>query len=58
MHLAAQGWRAPPLTASVNAAAAGIVANSATVGLAAEGRLCVRSLSTTHAVFDTTGWWS
>ncbi len=56
--LSAFGCGAPPTTASVNAPAGAIVANGATVGLAVEGRLCVRSLTTAHAVFDTTGWWS
>ena len=57
-YLSAFGCGTPPTTASVNAPSGAIVANGVTVGLAAEGRLCVRSFTTAHAVFDTTGWWS
>lgn len=57
-YLSAFGCAGVPDTASVNAADGGVVANSVTVGLAAAGRLCVRALTTTHVVFDTTGWWA
>ena len=56
--LSAYGCAAVPDTASVNSASAGVVANAVTVGVAASGRLCIRALTTTHVVFDTTGWWS
>ncbi|MFN8023243.1 MAG: SGNH/GDSL hydrolase family protein [Acidimicrobiales bacterium] len=56
--LTAFGCGAPPSTSNVNAPKGGVLANSITTGLAADGRLCVRSSSTSHVVFDTTGWWA
>ena len=56
--LTAFGCGAVPATSNVNAPRAGVLANSVTVVLAAQGRLCIRALAPTHVVFDTTGWWS
>ena len=56
--LTAFGCDAVPPTSNVNAPRAGVMANSITVGLAAEGRLCIRSSVATQVVFDTTGWWA
>jgi hypothetical protein len=56
-YLTAFGCGALPPTSNVNAPRAGVLANSVTVGIAAGGRLCVRSLTATQTVFDTTGWW-
>jgi hypothetical protein len=56
--LTAFGCGAVPATSNVNAPRAGVLANSVTVVLADAGRLCIRALSPTHVVFDTTGWWS
>jgi hypothetical protein len=56
--LTAFGCGTVPATSNVNAPRAGVLANSVTVVLAEQGRLCIRALSATHAVFDTTGWWS
>jgi hypothetical protein len=55
--LTAYGCGAVPPTSNVNAPRSGVLANSVTVGTAASGRLCVRSLTATQTVFDTTGWW-
>lgn len=43
-------------TSSVNAERNGIMANAVTVGTS-EGQICVTSSSSTHTVFDLTGWW-
>lgn len=56
--LTAFGCGEIPGTSNVNAPRNGVLANSVTVVLAEQGRLCVRALTPTHAVFDTTGWWS
>jgi hypothetical protein len=56
--LTAFGCGPVPNTSNVNAPRAGVLANSVTVVLAEQGRLCIRALAPTHAVFDTTGWWS
>lgn len=56
--LRAFGCGATPDTSNVNATRGGVLANSITVELAAEGRLCVQAMVATHVVFDTTGWWS
>ena len=45
-----------PPTASVNAARAGIVANSVTVGI--DGGMCIAAAVESHVVYDTTGWWT
>lgn len=55
--LTAFGCGAVPPTSNVNARRGGVLANSVTVGVATGGRLCIRSLTATQAVFDTTGWW-
>jgi hypothetical protein len=47
-----------PLAASVSSPARGVFANALSTGVAADGRLCLFSPVTTHAVFDTTGWWA
>lgn len=47
----------PGATSSVSAARDTIMANALTVGLSAQGRMCLFSFAATHAVFDTTGWW-
>lgn len=46
-----------PPTSSVNAAARTPMANGTTVGVSAEGRLCVTVSQTAQTLFDTTGWW-
>jgi len=56
--LTAFGCGTVPPTSNVNAPRGGVLANSITVGLAGDGRLCVRASVATHVVFDTTGWWS
>jgi hypothetical protein len=56
--LTAFGCGAIPNTSNVNAPRGGVLANSVTVVLAAQGRLCIRALAASHVVFDTTGWWS
>jgi hypothetical protein len=55
--LTAFGCSGTPTTASVNAPALAVVANTVTVGLANGGRMCTFGSATTHIVFDTTGWW-
>jgi hypothetical protein len=52
------GCGAVPPTSNVNAPRGGVLANSVTVVLAAEGRLCLRASAATQVVFDTTGWWA
>ena len=34
-----------------------VFANGVTVGVDSGGRLCVKALATTQALFDVTGWW-
>lgn len=46
-----------PATSNLNAPLAGTTANSLTVGVSPESRLCVSSFSSGHTLFDTTGWW-
>ena len=55
--LTAYGCGAPPATSSVNADARLVLANALTVGVSADGRLCVTASAVTHSLFDTTGWW-
>ncbi|MEL6890369.1 MAG: SGNH/GDSL hydrolase family protein [Actinomycetota bacterium] len=43
-------------TSSVNALEFGFAANSLTAGITA-GELCITASSSTHTLFDTTGWW-
>jgi hypothetical protein len=45
-------------TSSVNGARGTVTANSLTVGLSPGGDICVRSLVSSHTLFDTTGWWA
>ncbi len=58
------GWlRATPcgqsqLSSSANAPAGAILANSLTVALSADGRLCVEPYRGAHVLFDISGWWS
>ncbi len=58
------GWlRATPcgqsqLSSSVNAPAGAILANSLTVGLSADQRLCIETYRGAHVLFDVSGWWS
>jgi hypothetical protein len=47
-----------PPTSNVNVAAAAVLANSVTVGLAPAGRLCIRTSTMSHMLFDVAGWWS
>ncbi|MGD9702311.1 MAG: SGNH/GDSL hydrolase family protein [Acidimicrobiia bacterium] len=55
-HLTAFPGAGPlPLTASLNAARAGVVANSVTVGISPS--MGVNAAVSSHVVFDTTGWW-
>ena len=46
-----------PGTSSVNAATETVFANAVTVGVDDAGRLCIKSHTATHALFDVTGWW-
>ena len=46
-----------PETSSVNAIAGAVMANAATLGVSAGGRLCIATLTTTNTLFDVTGWW-
>ena len=55
--LTAYGCGAQPETSSVNADARLVLANALTVGVSAEGRLCLTASAVTHSLFDTTGWW-
>jgi hypothetical protein len=55
--LTAYGCGTPPETSSVNAAVRRVLANALTVGVSADGRLCVTASIVTHSLFDTTGWW-
>lgn len=56
--LTAYGCGDTPGTSNVNAPRGQVFANAVTVGLASQGRLCVRAHTATQVVFDTTGWWS
>ncbi len=47
-----------PPTSNVNVAAAAVLANSVTAGLAPAGRLCIRTSTMSHVLFDVSGWWS
>ncbi len=44
-------------TSSVNASTGAVMANSLTVALSPGGTVCIGTLSSTHTLFDTTGWW-
>ena len=46
-----------PPTSTVNAGIETVFANAVTVGVDAGGRMCIKALSTTHTLFDVTGWW-
>jgi len=46
-----------PATSTVNAATETVFANAVTVGVDADGRMCVEALSATHTLVDVTGWW-
>jgi len=48
---------APPVASVLNAPAAGVAANNITVGLSTARRLCIRSQSFSHVVFDLVGYW-
>ena len=58
------GWlRATPcgvsqLSSSANAPAGAILANSLTVALSADQRLCVEPYRGAHVLFDISGWWA
>lgn len=47
-----------PPTSNVNAGPGSVLANSVTVGLAPGGRLCTRTSTMSHVLFDTSGWWA
>ncbi len=34
-----------------------VFANAVTVGVDADGRMCLTALSATNTLFDVTGWW-
>ena len=57
-YLTAFGCGAMPPTSSVNSLPFGVLANALTVGLGPAGRMCIFSSSTTHVLFDTSGWWA
>lgn len=44
-------------TSSANARRGAVIANSATVGVTDDGRLCLTAFFAGHTLFDTTGWW-
>jgi hypothetical protein len=44
-------------TSTVNAVADSVFANSTTVSVDAEGKVCLTALSATQTLFDVTGWW-
>jgi hypothetical protein len=46
-----------PPTSNVNALADDVIANSVTVGVDDDGRLCIFSRSATTTLLDVTGWW-
>ena len=46
-----------PPTSTVNGGTETVFANALTVGVDADGRMCVKALSATHTLFDVTGWW-
>ncbi len=45
-----------PSTSSVSARFAGVIASSVIVPLAADGTICLKSMMTTDAIVDVTGW--
>ncbi len=47
-----------PPTSNVNVGPVAVLANSVTVGLAPAGRLCIRTSTMSHVLFDVSGWWS
>jgi GDSL-like Lipase/Acylhydrolase family len=55
--LTAFGCGPVPPTSSVNAERGLVLANAVTVAVTDAGRLCVRSSTVAHTLFDTTGWW-
>jgi hypothetical protein len=56
-YVTAYGCGAVPPTSSVNAARGAVLANSVSVGVEPNGRLCVLASAPAHVLFDTTGWW-
>ncbi len=46
-----------PETSSVNASAGATIANSVTVGVGTDARLCLHADAVTQTLFDLTGWW-
>lgn len=46
-----------PVASAVNAPAGAVLANSITVGLSPDQRLCLFSLARSHTLFDVSGWW-
>jgi hypothetical protein len=56
-YVAASPCGTATTTSSVNADAGGVVANSVTVGVSGDGRLCLVARAAGHTVFDLTGWW-
>lgn len=55
--LRAWGCGNEPETANVTSLPGGVLANSVTTGVSSGGRLCFFARTTTHTLFDTTGWW-
>jgi hypothetical protein len=55
--LTGYGCGVAPATSSVNAVTGTVMANAATIGVSADGRLCIFSLTATGTLFDVTGWW-
>ena len=56
-YVASYGCTGEPPTASANAGARTIAANSLTSAISDAGDLCFLSSAATTTVFDTTGWW-
>ncbi|MET0662886.1 MAG: SGNH/GDSL hydrolase family protein [Ilumatobacteraceae bacterium] len=52
------GCGAVPPTSNVNVGPGAVLANSVTAGLAPAGRLCIRTSTMSHVLFDVAGWWS
>ena len=52
------GCGAVPPTSNVNVAGGAVLANSVTAGLAPAGRLCIRTSTMSHVLFDVSGWWA
>ena len=44
-------------TSSVNGAADDVLANTVSVAVDADQRLCLTASTTGHTLFDVTGWW-